>query len=78
MKTESLAPEFAFLTRKQISSVFKVPKPVVDQWIATGQISAMRISVLGRGGQRLFYSAADARKLIGARKPRKRTVTRRV
>jgi hypothetical protein len=55
--------EFAFLSRKQIASLFRIPLRLVDRWIATGQITAMRVSVLGRGGQRVFYSAADAKKL---------------
>lgn len=65
--------EFPFLTRKQISLVFHVPKSLVDHWIATGQITAMRLSVLGRGGQRKFYNAVDIKKLTLVQKPRKRT-----
>jgi hypothetical protein len=55
---------FGFLTRKQIAAVLKVPQRMVDQLIATGQITPIRMSLgLGRGGQRIFYSAADVRKL---------------
>jgi hypothetical protein len=64
--------EFNFLTRKEITARFNIPPRVVDQWIATGQITSMRVSVFGRGGQRVFYSAADARKLTLVKTPRKR------
>lgn len=72
--TKRRAPnqEFNFLTRKQIAVRFNIPPRIVDQWIATGQITSMRLSVLGRGGQRLFYSVADARKLTLVKTPRKR------
>ena len=64
--------ELNFLTRKQIAVLFNIPMRIVDQWIATGQITSMRLSVFGRGGQRVFYSAADARKLTLVKTPRKR------
>lgn len=64
--------EFSFLTRKQIASLFKIPQRILDQWIATGRITSMRVPVLGRGGQRVLYSAADVKKLTLVKTPRKR------
>lgn len=52
-----------FLTRRQIGLLFRIPQRIVNQWIATGQITPLRTSVLGRGGQRVFYSAAEVKKL---------------
>lgn len=58
-----------FLTRKQIAPACKVPPRTVDRWIATGQLVPIRMSLgIGRGGQRLYYSAADVKKLARAEK----------
>ncbi len=62
-----------FLTRKQIAPAFQLSPQTVDRWIATGQLLPIRLSLgLGRGGQRLFYSAADVKKLVRALAPRRR------
>jgi hypothetical protein len=64
---------FGFLTRRQIASVLKVPQRMVDQLIATGQLTPIRMSLgLGRGGQRIFYSAADVKRLKLESQPSKR------
>lgn len=74
-KSKANENEFGYMTRRQLAALFAIPQRVIDQWIATGQLTEMRISVFGRGGQRAFYSAADAKKLVLAkprRKPRAR------
>jgi hypothetical protein len=54
----------AFLTRRQVAEVLQVPQRIVDQLIATGQLPPFRVSMgIGRGGQRIFYSLADVRKI---------------
>lgn len=64
---------FAFLTRRQLAAVLKVPQRVVDQWIATGQITPIRLSLgFGRGGQRVYYKTIEAKKLKLASAPRRR------
>jgi len=77
-KSFKLDMQVQFLTRKQIAPAFKVPPRTVDRWIATGQLLPIRLSLgFGRGGQRLFYSAADVKKLARAEThpaaPRRRT-----
>lgn len=67
-----------YLTRKQIAQVLNVPHRTVDQWIATGQITPIRVSTgLGRGGQRVYYSAADVARLQSPRKSQKRAARSR-
>lgn len=61
-----------FLTRRQISALFQIPQRIVSHWIATGRITPMRMPGLGRGGQRVFYSAADVKKLTLVKPKRKR------
>jgi excisionase family DNA binding protein len=68
-KTPSVKTDSGYLTRKQIAHVLNVPHRTVDQWIATGQITPIRVSTgIGRGGQRVYYSAADVAKLKSTRK----------
>lgn len=72
-------PAFDFLTRRQVAALLDVPQRTVDQWIATGQLTPIRMSMgLGRGGQRVFYSASDAKKIKRAlsRPPRARRARR--
>lgn len=54
----------SFLTRRQLAAVLKVPQRIVDQLIATGQITPVRMSLgIGRGGQRVFYNSAEVKQL---------------
>ncbi|HZQ05827.1 MAG TPA: MerR family transcriptional regulator [Anaerolineae bacterium] len=63
---------YHFMTRRQVAITLKVPQRIVDQWIATGQLTPIRMSMgLGRGGQRVFYSAEDVKKLKRAQRTRK-------
>ena len=77
-KLKASESEFAYMTRQRLMKLFKIPARVVDQWIATGQLTEMKVSVFGRGGQRVFYNAADAKKLVLAKpRMRKRRAPRR-
>ncbi|MCC7161020.1 MAG: hypothetical protein IT331_00870 [Anaerolineae bacterium] len=64
--------ELGFVTRRQISALFQIPQRIVNQWIATGRITGVRTPGLGRGGQRVFYSAAEVKKLTVYKPKRKR------
>lgn len=55
---------FSFMTRRQVAQTLNVPQRIVDQWIATGVLTPIRMSMgLGRGGQRVFYNADEVKKL---------------
>jgi len=55
---------FSFMTRRQVAQTLKVPQRMVDQWIATGVLTPIRMSMgLGRGGQRVFYKSDEVKKL---------------
>lgn len=69
-KRKETESEFGYVTRRELVRLFAIPQRVIDQWIATGQLTEMRMSVFGRGGQRVFYSAADAKRLA-FEKPRR-------
>lgn len=71
VKPTGAGEEFGYVTRRELATRFGIPPRVVDQWIATGQITTMRVAVFGRGGQRVFYSTADAKKLAFEKPPRK-------
>ncbi len=72
MKSVRTTDAYHFMTRRQVAITLKVPQRIVDQWIATGQLTPIRMSMgLGRGGQRVFYSAEDVKKLKRAQRTRK-------
>lgn len=72
-RTSSKSTGLMFLTRQQVAQVLKVPHRLVDHWIATGQLRPFRLSAgVGRGGQRVYYSTTDARRLKRVTRTRRR------